>query len=46
MDGKISYSKPNNGKRLFFKSDVLKYLDKNRCNSLDDIKANSSLKTP
>ena len=36
MDGKISFSKPNNGKRLFFKSDVYKYLYKNRFLSTDD----------
>ena len=45
MDGKISFSKPNNGKRLFFKSDVYKYLYKNRFLSTDDIKADFISKT-
>ena len=45
MDGKISFSKPNNGKRLFFKSDVYKYLYKNRFLSTDDIKADLISKT-
>ena len=37
-DGKISYSKPNNGKRMFKRSVVERFLDRNTFLSKEDIK--------
>lgn len=37
-DGKITYSKPNNGKRMFKRSVVERFLDRNTFLSKEDIK--------
>lgn len=37
-DGKITYSKPNNGKRIFKRSVVERFLDRNTFLSKEDIK--------
>ena len=36
-DGKISYLRPNNGKRLFPKNAVLQFIHKNRYPSKDEL---------
>lgn len=36
-DGKISYLRPNNGKRLFPKTAVLQFINKNRYPSKDEL---------
>ena len=36
-DGKITYSKPNNGKRIFRRTEVERFLDKNTYKSKDNI---------
>ena len=36
-DGKISYTRPNNGKRLFQKNAVLQFINKNSYPSKDEL---------
>ena len=46
MDGKITFYKPNNGKRVFVRKDVLNYMVLYKFNSKEDIieQANASSK--
>ena len=46
MDGKITFYKPNNGKRVFIRKDVLNYMVLYKFNSKEDIieQANASSK--
>lgn len=43
-DGKITYSRPNNGKRRFLRQDVIKFINRNTYLSIDDTIERASTK--
>ena len=45
-DGKITYSKPNNGKRMFRRSAVIKFINRNTYFSIGDTKEMANTKNP